>query len=385
MILINTFLVACGGGGAGDGGGLTDADTDTDSSQNPDNAVNQSGLTGQLFFYDYNQNVYLIDAATGLVKYVPNTDWENQDERFPSGVTSFYANARANNNTEFLVTSVRCKRANSDPLSEQLSCLAIQGYDGNYISQFELTGSVYGGGKISPDGQYIALFRDLDPGSMDQVWFEIYTRDGSFVSDRKKTETETNYYWLNDGRTLYAFNPQRQFYYTMPYSAKDDYYRQLPATVGNEDIGWTLIDEVAVSPDNTQMAFTLRKREGRTWGSGRTGDIVFISNIDLSNIRKLAISMNDDIQLIDNLTWSPDSRWLMVREGYSDSVHSTLSPTGYLYVVPTEDMGKVFQLSIIDSERSPEVIQFRHDRNLTEAGVDLTGNAIPGVTLEWIP
>lgn len=380
IFLISAFLVACGGGGGSSGdvesGGT---DTDPDPNQDVDNVANR-GLTGQLYFYDYSDDVYLIDAATGLVKYVPNTDWENQDERFPSGVSSFYAHSRTNDNTEFLVTSVRCKRANSDPLSDKLSCLVIQDYQGNYHSQFDVAGEVYEGGKLSPDGQYIALFRDLDPGGGNQVWFEIWTRDGRLVSERNKEQTE--FIWLNDGRILYTYGPQRQFYFTRPYSTQSERYIQVPSTVNNESIGNASLGSVAVSPDNTQLAFTLRKR----WEStGVYGDVVFIVNLDIEIIRKLAVSMRDDIHLIDNLTWSPDSRWLMVREGHSESIHSTPSTTGYYYAIPTEDLGKVFQLSIIDSERSPEVIQFRHDRNLTEPGVDMTENAISGVYLEWIP
>jgi hypothetical protein len=45
-----------------------------------------------------------------------------------------------------------------------------------------------------------------------------------------------------------------------------------------------------------------------------------------------------------------------------------------MYVLPTEDMGKVFYLSVDDSQRSPEVWLFRRSKQLP--GVGGAGNTV---------
>jgi hypothetical protein len=372
ITLLSLLSVACGSGGSGDSGNTpTQPDNGSDS-------VNQ-GLTGHLYIEGGLQYVYLIDAETGLVKYIPNTDWENQRERFPSGVSQFYSHPRTNSSAEFLMVAVHCQRANSDPLSEMLSCLAIQDYEGNYLSQFSIGDAVSGDAKLSPNGEYIALFRNLNQGGQGGEWFEIYTRSGDLVSD--KNEDYKRFVWLNNGQILHTYN--RHFIFTKNYSTERDYYISLPDVINGESIVGSYLGDFSPSPDNTQIAFTLYKK----WGSSDIyGDALFIMNIDGSGIRKVAISMNESYQFIDDLTWSPDGRWIMVKEGYSPTQDSNaLGTSGYLYAIPTEDIGKVLQLSIIDTERSSEVIAFQHDRNLTEPGEYMTTKALGSTRLHWIP
>ena len=372
ITLLSLLSVACGGGGSGDSG---NAPTPPDNSS--DN-VNQ-GLTGHLYIEGGLQYVYLIDAETGLVKYIPNTDWENQRERFPSGVSKFYSKPRTNSNAEFLMVAVHCKHVNPDPLSEKLSCLAIQDYEGNYLSQFNVGDAVSGNAKLSPNGEYIALYRNLNQGGQGGEWFEIYTRSGVLVSDSH--EDYMWFRWLNNGQILKTYN--RHFIFTKPYSTDREYTLSLPDHINGESLEGSFLGDFALSKDNTQIAFTLYQK----WGSSDIyGDALFIMNIDGSNIRKVAISINESYQFIDDLTWSPDGRWIMVKEGYTPAQDSnTLGTSGYLYAIPTEDQGKVFQLSIVDSKRSPEVIAFQHDRNLTEPGVYMTTKALGSTRLHWIP
>lgn len=373
VIIMSVFFLlftACGGGSSGDTSHSPVSDDTTEANHS---------LSGFLYFQDTIQSVYRINASSGLVEYVPNTNWVSQNDRFPSGVASFYSNPRPNNNTEFLVVASYCRRANSDPLSDQMSCLAIQDYQGNYHQQIDLVGTVTNSAKLSPNGQYIALYRDFNPGLSGYEWLEIYTRDGMLVSDRKHEKKKIQ--WLNDGRIIYTFN--RHVYFTKNYSAEVGSHYSVPDILNNEDVLWATISDFSVSPDNTQIAFTLFN----TWNSQDVyGDQLFVMNIDGSSIRKLAISMNDSYRYINDITWSPDGRWIMVKEGYSSPQGgSALGTSGYLYAIPTEDMGKVFQLSIIDSQRSHEVIQFQHDRNLTDPGVFMTTEALGSIKLEWLP
>ncbi|MET0029784.1 MAG: hypothetical protein ABW101_19290 [Candidatus Thiodiazotropha sp.] len=372
IIFFITLIIGCGGGGG--------------SGDEPVNPPDSNGgtlnknLSGKLYFQDYLQYVYLIDASTGLVKYIQNTDWNNQRDRFPSGVSTFYSQARQNNGTEFLMVAADCNHSNPDPLSPMMSCIAIQDYEGNYLSQMNITGVVSNGARLSPDGQFIAFYRDLDEGRSGQEWLEIYNRSWELVSDKK--DSSKKFVWLNNGVLMYTYN--RHFVFTERHSTNDDYFLSLPDIINGIDVTGSTLDDYAISPDNMQIAFTLNKK----WDpSARfSGDILFIMNSDGTNIRKLAISMNDTYQIIDDITWSPDGRWVMVKEGYTAGQDdNALGTAGYLYVIPTEDLGKVFQLSIADSERSPEVIQFQHDRNLTESGTLMTTRALGRSTLEWIP
>jgi hypothetical protein len=367
------ILMSCGGGGAGDeetGGGVLPAEPDEYANTNP-------GLTGKLFFQKGVDDAYLIDAASGLAEYIPNTNWESQRDRFPGGTALFSSHIRQNDNTEFLVISTRCKQANSDPLSTNISCLVMQDYNGNYVGEVDVSESVYDA-RLSPDGNFVALYRDLDPGRNDE-WLEIWSREGELISDRKDESGKLT--WMNDGRLLYAFN--RHFYFTKRNSTDIDYLITIPEILNNEDVGYASIVDFLPSPDNSQIAFTLFNN----WQStGINGDVLFIMNTNGTSIRKLAVSMNTDYHIIDDIAWSPDGRWIMVKEGYSSAQdHNALGTRGYLYAIPSEDMGKVFQLSTIDSERSPEVMQFRHDNNLTESGVSMTIEALGMYNLEWIP
>jgi hypothetical protein len=59
-------------------------------------------------------------------------------------------------------------------------------------------------------------------------------------------------------------------------------------------------------------------------------------------------------------TWSPDGRWIFVIDGFyyagSIGVGNDFDPE--MYIVPTEDLGKVLYLSTNDENRSPEVRRF---------------------------
>lgn len=88
-------------------------------------------------------------------------------------------------------------------------------------------------------------------------------------------------------------------------------------------------------------------------------------NSDGTQVRQLATSTSDEPN-IKLPQWSPDGKWTLLKEGsYTGSGGSGpggfVDPgnSGYAYVVPAEDMGKVFVLSNIDSERSPEVLQVK--------------------------
>ncbi|MES9853151.1 MAG: hypothetical protein ABW170_15145 [Candidatus Thiodiazotropha sp. L084R] len=369
VVIVMMLLLGCGGG-SGDSSETTDVDTQVDPTLS---------LPGKLFYQEVVQYIYLVDLTTGLAELVPNTDWSSLDQRdlyFKSGVASFFSHPRKNNNSEFLLIAKHCKRVNSDPLSDEMSCLLIQDYLGNYISEIDIVGSIFDA-KLSPDGRYIALYRKPYPYS--DEWFEIYTRNGDLISDKK--EEYSQFEWLNDGRIVTTYN--RHFLFTEEHSTDSDYYLSLPDQIGNESIVNSVLGDYAISNDGMQVAFTLY----HLWPStNKYGDAVFIMNIDGTNIRKVAVSLGDTYQHIDSLMWSPDDRWVMVREGYTPSQDGNVTGTsGYLYAFPAENIGKVFSLSSIESKKSSEVIIVRRERTLSNASDQLTTSALNGTALEWIP
>ncbi|MET0051216.1 MAG: hypothetical protein ABW095_09065 [Candidatus Thiodiazotropha sp.] len=108
-------------------------------------------------------------------------------------------------------------------------------------------------------------------------------------------------------------------------------------------------------------------------------------NIDGTNIRLLADVPEGQMPYIEAPTWSPDGRWILMEEGYvAGQDLSAPGTAGYLYVVPSEDLGKVFVLSIEDEKRSPEVIRFMHDLDGPGSRTMLTNRAT-GERYEWIP
>ena len=93
------------------------------------------------------------------------------------------------------------------------------------------------------------------------------------------------------------------------------------------------------------------------------------------------------VQSIKNIIepqWSPDGRWILVKQGYSAVSTPTAGTRPYLYLVPTEDTGKIFILSINDSERSPEVVEYFRYENIDNSGF-VTNNAFSETTMYWIP
>jgi Tol biopolymer transport system component len=114
-------------------------------------------------------------------------------------------------------------------------------------------------------------------------------------------------------------------------------------------------------------------------------------NIDGSNLRLVATTYKDEEPRLTFPKWSSDGRWLYVEEGYNEG---DLSPgeipdigTGLynnMYLVPTENLGKVLILDTDDSKRSPEVRRFwRHNTIKDEPG-GLTGRTAPSYTFYWL-
>jgi hypothetical protein len=233
ILLPLVFTLSCGGGGGGGGNNGGGNNSGGGDALNP-------GLQGKFQFLAKN-GLYLLDAETGTYTMVPNTDYESQD-RFPGGEKGFYVSPVRNKSTEFLLLVPYLF----------VSHVLIQDYHGQYLQHFRVDGSIRRG-SMSSDGQYIRLFRE--EGSVSShPWFEVYTRDGALVDQRQIEERPVR--WLNDNRIVYPWG--RTFYFTYPASTvrDDSQYITLPDANGDDTLDGA-IGSVAISPDETKIAFTI--------------------------------------------------------------------------------------------------------------------------------
>jgi hypothetical protein len=358
IVLIFT-LISCGGGGGG-------GDNDNNGGIEPSGDLNPD-LKGEFLVDRIYERPVVMDAKSGSYVEIPNTHWTVNDEVFaPTAlIYDYYVYPIRNNNNIFLVRA----RAATD------SYLTIQDYDGNYLNQILHLNESIETASISQDLRYIALSRHIHGLSK---WFEIYAWDGTLISDRELGERE--FHWLMGNRILYT--EERTFIFTKKESTEVDYRLTLPETgiqPGN-------IDTIAVSPNESQIAFTVAE-VSNGYGTTLTYSRLYIVNIDGSNIRLVATTYNDQYPRLTRPQWSPDGRWLYIQEGFGTSdIPPELIPiigndtNQDMYIVPTEDLGKVFVVSADDEKRSPEVKRFW--RSNSTGGV--TGKAEVVTNYYWI-
>jgi hypothetical protein len=365
------FTLACGGGSAGDSNntnGDNDGDTPTPTPEENSTYLN-GGLPGK-FFFQYHNEAYTMDVETGDYHRIPNTYWPEQTDVFDaSRVMTYLAVPVLHNTTEFMLT------ANGNLISQ----IGMQQYTGNYLGEMVYFSDPVGSAYLSQDLQYVALFKKYE-----DTWLEIYTWDGRSISDVKLGEREL--IWLRDNRLLYTSG--RSFYFTYPASADDEYWLELPETIQAGSIR-----DLAISPDETQIAFIVAESV-QTSTQSTLNSRLYIVNIDGSNVRMVATTFNDDDPKLHTPQWSPDGHWIYIEEGdtilpgpdYPGGSEASISPD--MYIVPTDDMGKVLYLSTNDSERSSEVRLFwRKQKISTESGGSVTNKAMVLLDshLYWIP
>ena len=192
----------------GCGGGSGDSEDDQEQSQNNNN----SSLSGYLFPEESNRGngSFIIDASTGKGIPISNTTWSQQADIFPSG--DFFQTPVDYDHNYFLVSSRGCIYYS---LAVDISCIAVQDFNGNYVSNFNLFYDVYAV-RMSPDKAHVALFRNTNPGSTNGEYLEIYNLNGDLISDLLLEERAFQWH-PTEGRIVYPVN-NRQLQFTEPYS-----------------------------------------------------------------------------------------------------------------------------------------------------------------------
>lgn len=351
IALLALLAIGCGGGGSGDSNQSND-----DSAQNND-ILNQ-GLNGYLLF-EQNDSAYLLDAELGTYSQVPNTYWDRNDTVFDMPESAkFSVSPVFNDHTEFLIRARNCYHSFGDIST----CIVIQDYSGNFHEQFS-TWDTISVPQLSPDKQYIAMFRNLADD-----WLEIYTRSGDLVSSTRVNDN--NYAWLSSGRIVYVDG--RRFVFTYPNSTEAEYNLELPSEVAPG----AYIGIFAISPDENKIVFNLVTSEYSK---------PYIMSIDGDNIRQLAdVPSSYSYKVINEPQWSPDGKWILLKQGVSAVSGGSQGTRPYLYIVPSDMDDKVLILSSIESEKSPEVREFNRYESFDNKG-SITNRALSSTTLFWIP
>jgi hypothetical protein len=361
-----TLILSCGGGGGGDddAGGTTEIGGSGDD-LNPE-------IEGNFLVSRSNQgNPLIMDAKTGTYSEIPNSHWTILDDQFaPNALKYTYSlDPIRSNNTMFLVLA---EHAND-------SYVAMQDINGNFFNQTLHLRDVITSASVSQDLRYIALSRFINGYSR---WFEIYTWDGTLVDDQEMDERV--FHWLDSNRILYTQG--RTLYFTKGVTTEVDYSLTLPET----GLQAGHIDTLEVSPDGSQIAFTIAE-EANTYGSGLTNSRLYMMNMDGSNVRLVATTYNDKDPRLTFPKWSPDGRWLYVEEGYNtedippgEIPYIGTESDNDMYLVPTENLGKVFILDTDDSKRSPEVRRFWRSYTMPNEPGGVTGKSPTGVTFYWL-
>jgi outer membrane protein assembly factor BamB len=108
---------------------------DADPGDPHDGGERNPGLVGRLIFLEDNE-LYAIDAETGELSFVPNTNWREQIDRFRyPAVTDFFTSKVEHSGSEFIGFGQEVER----------SYVFSQDYNGNVLWQFDLQGEILGG------------------------------------------------------------------------------------------------------------------------------------------------------------------------------------------------------------------------------------------------
>ena len=343
------MLTGCGGG---DGSGS-------------ENQQLNPGLMGKFLVTD-GSAVSLMDAATGQYTEVPNTGHDYFTEKYPQA-TNFDVVPLPYHGDKFLFMA-----------RGETSHVSGQTFQGQSLFDLQLPFQLEGA-SLSQDGQYLSLVRTLDDGFFSQQ-LEIYTTDGvplgHTVVEAGRIDRHFMH-WLSDYRLVYSAG--RSFHVTNPASAEVGYSIDLNDYTQLIDPEMT-ISAWAVSPDETRLVFALA-RDIFTWSPQQLQ--IYLMDLDGSNLNLLAsATLGAEGPVAFYPGWSPDGEWLFAEVG-NHLLYRTAKTT-HLYLIPLNDPGRPFRLSVEDQERSPEVRSlWRYDYHDAEADITSTGMLFE--YLYWLP
>jgi len=302
ILMTLSALVGCSGGG--DSGGK-------DSNPSGGESNVQGGVHGPLngrIVYEAFGRGYILDLATGHKTRLPA---ELDDD--PKG---------SSDGTEI----VSIQEANYTTRDHDL--IVISKADGRRISSFPVSAGA-NLPKLSPDGQTILVY------TSDGV--TLFSRDGKLQKSRGLGDCN----WAPDGQLVCT-------------SEGVIYHSNADLTQGQEIRGGfeTRPDHLSVSPDGSQIVFGLL--QPNAFGSEKD---IWIMNMDGTGLRQLTDSSDGHGEF--HTTWSPDGRWVLVRQrlhGDGGWDEYTTNSDGKLFAVPA-NANKV-DLTLINPDRDHPSLPF---------------------------
>ena len=294
------LLAGCGGGGGTEDGGApapapvpspAPGPAPTPSPTPAPTPVN-GDFAGTLYFADPSSTL-VFDVATGR-----STTLRVQDALLnPSA-----------DGTRFTWTSDEpADRYNEDRL-------VISGPDGLILSQFDVADGLRGSGELSPDGTRVIVnwSTDQDPSSYIPTVFDL---QGHVL---KRYPGYVDYAWLPDGRLLMTRGDS--IYIVDADLGTPRVLRQFPKDAP---------DFLSPSPDGQRIAFVLGDED-------LLQNHVFMMNVDGSGLRQVTTSSLNE----DGAGWSPDGRFLALRQGIAYGALSGGIPGGgcpEVWIVPSDE------------------------------------------------
>jgi len=282
-------------------------------------------LTGEIFIGNRIDGPWIMDLTTGRYTPIPGVDWDEPDN-FP-GLAKFSAYP-ADDGTEFVETVKNCKDTGTLSFDD---CFIFHDQQGGVVGRFDIPHGDHGTdgpAKISLDHQFIAV-PVADTGIFGSL--KLYSRNGVLLGESNEEVLRAeDFDWLPDNRLVYSSG--QTIYLTGIESAKGTPFAKFPEENGRPS-------QLAVSPDGTQLAFTLVTDAN----SAATHGTTWIFNLDGSRLVQLTNTPdpNDPSTTVDDPTinfptWSPNGQWIAVVKGVG-----ALAPIGSeskveLFVVPSD-------------------------------------------------
>ncbi|MGD9368255.1 MAG: hypothetical protein PVH87_21325 [Desulfobacteraceae bacterium] len=113
----------------------------------------------------------------------------------------------------------------------------------------------------------------------------------------------------------------------------------------------------------------------------------WIVNIDGTGLRRLAVPTSaSPPPSITSPKWSPDGKWILLKEGaFTGATYHNPGSSGYAYLVPAQNTGNPFVLSIDSAKRSPEVFFLNRYESVRSNPSGRIVNKHFSATVSWIP
>ncbi|MGQ7842850.1 hypothetical protein ACUNV4_00130 [Granulosicoccus sp. 3-233] len=300
-LLLLSLLSACGGGGSGGPIQPANDGQSTATGENPYPNLSLNGtVTGRVFETD---DARYIDLETGEMVRLP--------------VSAVYPS----HDGQYLVEHRESARFMPDggclDFAKWFDRISIRdSVTGRVTDEFELSESVYGPVRLSPDGQTLALVWDKSHVCYDtDAALTIFSPEGEEIV--RASDTVGSYDWLPDNRLVFTVGQK----IGMEVERNSFRYRTV---VDMSDVpGYP--SRLDVSPDGSQILFEMVTRTS-LWLAGvhYRDATVWAVDVDGTNLRQVATSSREDDPDSDyddpqvNMpVWSPDGQSILLTEGFT--------------------------------------------------------------------